>query len=59
MNTVTTLPVGYRPQRRKIFSVSCPQKSCRVDVHADGNVVVFSETGSGHLSLDQISFPID
>ena len=60
MSGIATLPVGYRPLKRKIFSVPClAQTSCRLDVFPDGNIVVYGGTGTGFLGLDGGSFPID
>src|SRR5687768_152488 len=41
-NTITTLPAGFRPQHRKIFTVPClNNESCRLDVFASGVVNVY------------------
>jgi hypothetical protein len=58
--TITTLPVGFRPLKRKIFSVAClNQEACRLDVLANGSVNVYGKTGAGFLGLDGVSFPVD
>jgi hypothetical protein len=60
LQTITTLPAGYRPLKRKIFTVPClNQEACRVDVLASGVVNVYGKTGAGFLGLDGVSFPVD
>ena len=49
------LPVGYRPLKRTIFSVVNMNVPCRIDVHADGSVMVM-DGNTGWFSLDGIEF---
>lgn len=52
-----TLPVGYRPQTGKVFSVNGNNAFATVNVNTDGTVV---PTGSNVLMcLDGIRFPVD
>lgn len=57
---IATLPVGFRPQYRHMFTgvvdVGAGDAFCRVDVGADG-VISFQGAGTAnYLSLDGISF---
>jgi hypothetical protein len=59
-NVITTLPTGYRPPKRKIFPAPCKANvMCRIDVLADGKVLVQADTGAGFATLDPISFSVD
>ena len=53
--TIFTLPVGYRPAHREIFTVNINGGSGRIDVLADGSVVV-QVASSVYTSLSGISF---
>jgi hypothetical protein len=60
---IATLPVGYRPQRTRVFPVHTgenPHQVGRVDVSADGSMVWFSgATGeTDYTSLDGIRFEV-
>jgi hypothetical protein len=60
MGTIATLPAGYRPQKRKIFSVPCLSNgSCRLDVHPNGTLVTYGQSGTGFIGIDDVSFPVD
>ena len=52
---IFTLPVGYRPAHREIFTVNIDGGSGRIDVLADGSVVV-QIASSAYTSLSGISF---
>ncbi len=57
-----TLPVGYRPQKQRIFTVSTEAGIVRIDVAANGNVVFNGPAhngGQNWVSLDGISFRVD
>ncbi|CAL2080506.1 hypothetical protein [Tenacibaculum sp. 190524A05c] len=57
-----TLPVGYRPQKQRIFTVSTEAGIVRIDVAANGNVVFNGPShngGQNWVSLDGVSFRID
>ena len=57
-----TLPIGYRPQKQRIFTVSTEAGIVRIDVAANGNVVFNGPSyngGQNWVSLDGISFRID
>ncbi|MBP2323591.1 hypothetical protein JOF56_003976 [Kibdelosporangium banguiense] len=54
--SIFTLPVGYRPPMRHLFSVeTAPNENARVDVMTSGAVVCL-KGNNGWLSLDGISF---
>ena len=54
--TVFTLPSGFRPARRAIFSVVGNDLFARVDVATTGDVVVIVGAGGTLLQLDGITF---
>lgn len=53
---ITTLPVGFRPSIRQLFSVISFGSSSRIDVIPDGNVQAINITNVGWCCLDGISF---
>jgi hypothetical protein len=61
--TIFTLPAGYRPSRRKLFSCISSSSGIsldpgRVDIVADGRVIAL-EGSNLYFCLDGISFPTD
>ncbi len=60
-DTIMTLPVGFRPQKTRIFSVQTENGSIRVDVNPSGTVVVATgfNVNQNWVSLDGITFSID
>ncbi|CAL2079026.1 hypothetical protein [Tenacibaculum sp. 190524A02b] len=59
---ILTLPIGYRPQKQRIFTVSTEAGIVRVDVAANGNVIFNAPAHSGGqnwVSLEGISFRVD
>lgn len=60
-DTIMTLPVGFRPQKTRIFSVQTENGSIRVDVNPSGTVVVATgfNINQNWVSLDGITFSID
>ena len=52
--TLFTLPAGFRPESRELFSVISDQAHGRLDITADGQVIPY--VGSSWISLDGISF---
>jgi hypothetical protein len=54
-----TLPSGYRPDRRLLFSGVANQAHARIDVDKDGDVIFHSGAHSNWTSLDAISFYAD
>ena len=59
-STIFTLPSGYRPSKERMFpciSSASPDRALRVDIQADGDVIVDS-THSGWVSISNISFKI-
>lgn len=55
--TVFTLPAGYRPAARLIYSQqTSPNAMARVDVEVNGSVTAVANVNSGWLSLDGITF---
>ena len=52
---IFTLPVGYRPSYREIFTVNIDGGSGRIDVLADGSVML-QIASAGYTSLSGISF---
>lgn len=56
-SVLATLPVGFRPKEQLIFpSVTNPGVNARVDVQADGDIVVKEWANAGWYSLDTIMF---
>lgn len=57
-NLIFNLPIGYRPSKRCIFTISTASGIGRVDIFPNGNVELMS---GQHLllSLDGISFRVD
>ena len=53
-----TLPSGYRPKKRKIFTVNSNNSFGRVDILTNGNVIIDSMCSNGYVSLENISFRI-
>ena len=53
-----TLPVGYRPTSTVILSTAVSNIYARIDIFANGEVVYFIGSASGHLNLDGLSFRI-
>lgn len=58
---IFTLPAGWRPAGRQLFSVCANDVLVRVDITPDGNVFLSSggsvgRQGSGWVSLNGISF---
>ncbi|CAL2079240.1 conserved protein of unknown function [Tenacibaculum sp. 190524A02b] len=60
-DVIMTLPVGFRPQKTRVFSVQTENGSIRVDVNPSGTVVVASgfNVSQNWVSLDGITFSID
>lgn len=56
LNTIFTLPVGYRPAYRQIYCVQSGSVAARVDVVADGSVVASTNVSSAWCSLESINF---
>ncbi|MBW1294133.1 hypothetical protein [Aquimarina litoralis] len=57
-----TLPLGYRPLKQRIFTVSTEAGIVRIDVAANGTVIYNAPAyngGQNWVSLDGISFRID
>ena len=55
--TVFTLPVGYRPLQRNIFTIESDDLAGRLDVDDTGEVIPASSTTSpAWISLDGIVF---
>lgn len=58
--TIATLPAGFRPERRCIFSclgsISSVENGRRVDVQATGEISYIGTGTLDYLSLDGISF---
>lgn len=63
-NTITTLPVGFRPPTNNTFTViSAPggvDKSTRFDVSSNGEIIAYwAAAGTmGYLSMDGINFSV-
>jgi hypothetical protein len=56
--TLATLPQGYRPAKRMIFSANNHDGSARVDVLPDGRILwIAGGKNHGWISLSGISFP--
>ena len=53
-----TLPVGYRPAKRKIFVVNANNTFGRVDVLSNGNVYIDAMCSNSYVSLENINFRI-
>ncbi|WP_299440112.1 hypothetical protein [uncultured Aquimarina sp.] len=60
-DTIMTLPVGFRPAKTRIFSVETENGSIRVDVNANGTVLVATgfNVNQNWVSLDGITFSVD
>ncbi|MDY8134878.1 hypothetical protein [Aquimarina sp. 2201CG5-10] len=60
-DTIMTLPVGFRPTKTRIFSVETENGSIRVDVNANGTVLVATgfDVNQNWVSLDGITFSVD
>ncbi len=61
-DVMLTLPVGYRPLKQRLFTVTTEAGIVRVDVAANGNVIYNGIAHNGvqnWVSLDGISFRID
>ncbi|WP_299216158.1 hypothetical protein [uncultured Aquimarina sp.] len=60
-DTIMTLPVGFRPAKTRIFSVETENGSIRVDVNANGTVLVATgfNISQNWVSLDGITFSVD
>lgn len=55
---LATLPAGYRPAKRMIFSVNNHDRDARVDVLPDGRILwVAGGKNHGWISLSGIAFP--
>lgn len=55
---LATLPAGYRPAKRMVFSVSNHDREARVDVLPDGRILwVAGGKNHGWISLSGIVFP--
>ncbi|MEX2451210.1 MAG: hypothetical protein WD407_10175 [Rhodospirillales bacterium] len=56
---IATLPAGLRPARRMIFNVNTHDRTARVDVLPNGQILyVTGNTGYGWVSLDGISYSL-
>jgi len=55
-STVGTLPAGFRPPARLLFSQGGHTQMSRVDIDTAGNVIVITTQGYNWLSLDGIMF---
>lgn len=56
-NTIFTLPTGYRPLYREIFTQSCsPNAYCRVDVLTNGNIIPQNGNTTDWVSIAGISY---
>jgi hypothetical protein len=55
---IFTLPVGYRPVKREIFTTQCDSTIARIDVFSTGVVAAIPSTNAGNawISLDSITF---
>lgn len=53
-----TLPTGYRPSKRKIFTVNSSNSFGRVDILSNGNVFIDGMCSNAYVSLEGISFRI-
>lgn len=53
-----TLPSGYRPKKRKIFTVNSGNSFGRVDILTNGNVLIDGICSNSYVSLEGISFRI-
>ena len=54
---ILTLPVGFRPEYRCIFTVyTAGNATARVDVDQDGSVKLNNPVNNGWLSLEGIHF---
>jgi len=60
-DTILTLPVGYRPQKTRIFSVQTENGTIRVDVNPNGTILVATgfNVNQNWVSLDGITFSVD
>jgi competence protein ComGC len=56
--TIATLPVGYRPAYRALFSTVSGGAVSRLDIDSSGNIIAVSGT-NGWYSMDGISFYAD
>lgn len=70
--TIATLPVGYRPTRRKVYSIFWDTDTplffgyCTIFVNTDGTIVLVTVTNQqtypfteGHILLDALWFDLD
>ncbi|MFZ2991929.1 MAG: hypothetical protein WA087_03650 [Candidatus Saccharimonadales bacterium] len=57
-STIATLPVGYRPSARAIFSTASNSAVARLDIDSSGNIIAVSGTNIW-FSMDGISFYAD
>lgn len=53
---IGTLPVGYRPDKYRIFTVSANHLFAEIEIHPDGQIVAGSNTVAALVSFDGISF---
>ncbi len=57
-SVLATLPAGYRPAKRMVFSVNNHDRDARVDVLPDGRILwVTGGKNHGWISLSGIVFP--
>lgn len=52
---IANLPAGYRPAERIMYQTSSADTSTRLDIQADGNILIVQGSG-GWFSLEGISF---
>jgi hypothetical protein len=59
--TIMTLPAGFRPTKTRIFSVETENGAVRVDVNANGTVIIATgfNVNQNWVSLDGLTFSID
>lgn len=50
------MPFGYRPSNRRVFIVFSSAGAARIDVLADGSVIMVTGPTSGYVSMDGIYF---
>ena len=53
---IFTLPAGYRPAKREMFSCVCDVGMAVLTIKADGKVLTFADVSNSYLSLSGISF---
>lgn len=55
-STITTLPVGFRPKERILFTTVAADAYCRIDIQPNGIVTNQSGCSNVWLSLDGVTF---